>query len=130
MNPCQAHGCSACCHDTEMPITEDDARRLETLGHARAEFSFRNAEGFLQLRTRDAEGPKPCFFLSEGQCGVYASRPAGCRIYPLVLNDQRRVVRDEDCPHRVEFLLDPAAKRRIERIYSQLRKDVRSAGRA
>lgn len=129
MNPCQAHGCSACCHDTEMPLTDDDARRLEALGHDRSDFSFRNADGFLQLRTRDAEGPRPCFFLADGQCSVYADRPAGCRIYPLVLDDQRRLVRDEDCPHRAEFLLDPAAKRRIERIYVQLRKSAAKADR-
>lgn len=120
-SPCLAHGCSLCCHETEMPLTGDDVARLEALGHARADFTVRGEDGLVQLRTRDEEG-KPCFFLREGQCSVYAHRPAGCRIYPLVLNASHRLVRDDECPHRGEFPMDPSAKRRIERILTGARK--------
>lgn len=119
MLPCEKHGCAACCYETEMPLTTDDIARLEALGHARASFVAWSDEGTAQLRTRDEEG-KPCFFLKEGRCSVYADRPAGCRIYPLVLNEHGRVVRDVDCPHRAEFPMDPSAKRRIERVLSRL----------
>ena len=80
-------------------------------------------EGVATLRTREdgaTEQGKPCFFLREDKCSVYADRPAGCRIYPLVLNERERVVRDEDCPHRAEFPILPDAKRRILRVVNNL----------
>lgn len=123
LSPCAKHGCAVCCYDTEMPLTDDDISRLEALGHARAAFVTWSAEGTAQLATVDAsEGMpgRPCFFLKENQCSVYAERPQGCRIYPLVLNERSRLMRDEDCPHRAEFPLDPSAKRRIQRVVSNL----------
>lgn len=125
VSPCARHGCAACCYDTEMPLTEEDISRLEALGHARAAFVAWSNDGTAQLNTVDpAEGAteRPCFFLRDNKCGVYADRPAGCRIYPLVMNERSRVVRDEDCPHRAEFPLDPSAKRRIQRVVSNLAK--------
>lgn len=122
-SPCLAHGCAVCCYDTQMPLSEDDIARLEELGHDRASFIAWSVEGTAQLQTVDAtEGMpgRPCFFLKANQCSVYADRPQGCRIYPLVLNEHGRLARDEDCPHRAEFALDPAAKRRIQRVVSNL----------
>ncbi|HET6404060.1 MAG TPA: YkgJ family cysteine cluster protein [Candidatus Thermoplasmatota archaeon] len=123
-SPCVTHGCAACCYDTEMPLTEDDIRRLEALGHDRAAFVAWSAEGTAQLATRapdDAAAPgRPCFFLKANACSVYADRPQGCRIYPLVLNEHGRLLRDDECPHRGEFALDAGAKRRIQRVLSNL----------
>ena len=120
--PCARHGCAACCYDTEMPLTSDDIARLVALGHAREGFVTYGPDGVATLRTVEpaTEQGKPCFFLREGRCSVYADRPAGCRIYPLVMNERGRVVRDEDCPHRAEFPMDPTAKRRIQRVLSNL----------
>lgn len=122
-SPCEAHGCALCCYDTEMPLTEDDIARLVALGHDRAAFVTYSEEGTAQLNAvppAEAGGARPCFFLQAGKCGVYADRPAGCRIYPLVLNEKMRLVRDDECPHRAEFPLDPTAKRRIQRVLSNL----------
>lgn len=131
-SPCRAHGCALCCYDTEMPVTEDDVARLVALGHDRAAFTTVGAEGWLHLATVEpAEGMpgRPCYFLKDGACSVYAARPQGCRIYPIVLNESSRLVRDEDCPHRAEFPVDPAAKRRIQRILSALDREARSRAR-
>lgn len=116
---CAAHGCAACCYETEMPLTDDDIGRLLALGHKREDFVTYSDEETAQLKVREEKG-KPCFFLREDRCSVYADRPTGCRIYPLVLNERAKVVRDEDCPHRAEFPLDPSAKRRIQRVVSNL----------
>lgn len=124
--PCARHGCAACCYDTEMPLTTDDVARLVALGHPREAFVTHNSEGVATLRTREdetaaAQGKgKPCYFLREERCSVYADRPQGCRIYPLVMNERSRIERDVDCPHRAEFPLDPSAKRRIQRVLSNL----------
>lgn len=118
-NPCLDHGCAVCCHDTHMPVTEDDVAKLAALGHDRSAFTIIGDEGFLQLANVDGK----CFFLKDEQCSVYASRPQGCRIYPFVLTQTGNLTRDEDCPHRREFAHDASAKRRIDRIYVQLRVD-------
>lgn len=128
-SPCVAHGCALCCYDTQMPLTEEDIARLERLGHDRAAFVAWSAEGTAQLATVAAgEGMpgRPCSFLKENACSVYADRPAGCRIYPLVLNENGRLLRDDECPHRAEFPLDPTAKRRIQRVVSNLARKPRS----
>lgn len=104
-----------------MPLTEDDVARLEKLGHARADFIFWNEHGAAQLANVERpDGKKACFFLRDDKCSVYADRPAGCRIYPLVLNEHGKLLRDDECPHRAEFPLDPTAKRRIQRVVSNL----------
>lgn len=131
-NPCLSHGCSFCCFDTEMPLMQEDVDRLAGLGHDPALFSERDEDGQLRLRTVDApEGApgRPCFFLKEGRCSVYSDRPAGCRIFPFVLNESARIVRDEECPHRHEFPMDVAARRRILRIGVQIGRETREAKR-
>lgn len=102
-----------------MPLTDDDIDRLLALGHKRDDFVTYSDDETAQLKVREEQG-KPCFFLRDNRCSVYGSRPTGCRIYPLVLNERAKVVRDEDCPHRAEFPIDPSAKRRIQRVVSNL----------
>ena len=126
-SPCVENACAWCCYDTEMPITEEDVARLVAKGHDRAAFSKRSNEGFLMLNTRDpkeGETRRPCFFLHEDRCSAYADRPQGCRIYPLVMSEQGRLMRDEDCPHRAQFPVDPSAKRRIQKIYATLKREM------
>lgn len=127
LSPCARHACSECCHDTEMPLTEDDAARLVALGHARAAFSRVLPDGTLALRTRDeprADGKRPCFFLRDGLCSVYDDRPAGCRTYPFVLTPEGRLARDEDCPWRAEFASQPATRRRLLRIVAVVQREA------
>lgn len=116
-NPCRAHGCAACCYETQMPVLEEDAKRLETRGFARADFTVVDENGILSLRNVDATtegGKKHCFFLKDDLCSVYSDRPTGCRLYPFVLDEHaKRVVRDVDCPWRREFSQDAGVGRRL-----------------
>lgn len=126
-SPCARHACSACCWDTEMPLTEEDAARLAALGHDITAFSRIGDDGVRYLRTRDearADGKRPCFFLRDGLCSAYADRPAGCRTYPFVLTTDGKVLRDEDCPHAHEFPRDPATGRRLSRIAFTLHREA------
>lgn len=126
-SPCLAHGCDACCWETEMLVSDADIARLEAAGHRREDFLVRDAQGFLQLRNVPAEGGRShCVFLKEGRCSVYADRPQGCRLYPLVLApDAKRVVRDADCPWRAEFSMDPAAGRKLRQLYATILRERR-----
>lgn len=109
-NPCREHRCHICCLDTRMTLTEDDVRRLEAAGHR--DFCRVNDDGDLELVNRGGR----CVFLADGRCRVYDLRPEGCRLYPLVLNlPSGRVVRDELCPHRLEFPVTGERAARLRR---------------
>lgn len=126
--PCIERGCSQCCHDIEMLLTEDDLRRL-----ARArpgeDFWFRADDGYLQLKTRagppaaGSPGGRPCWFLrDDGRCGVHDERPEGCRLYPAVWADELRGAElDADyCPHTDGFLLPTATADAVRRLAKRL----------
>ena len=105
--------------------------RLSALGHDPQAFSRVGEDGMRCLRTvaPQAEGMpgRPCFFLKEGRCSVYADRPEGCRIYPFVMQaEDGRVVRDEDCPFRQEFPRDLGLERRLKRVVLTLRREAAS----
>jgi len=34
------------------------------------------------------------------QCDVYADRPSGCRVYPVILDEEKGVVLDDICDSR------------------------------
>lgn len=125
--PCLTKSCSACCHDTEMLLTEADVLRI-AVARPGEDFAFRTDDGFLQLRTRD--GPpapgmsgRPCTFLDgAGRCTIHEARPEGCRLYPAVWDaDHDRVHLDDDyCPHTTDFLLPPATIDAVRRLADRL----------
>jgi len=136
-NPCFEHACSACCHDTEMILTEDDVQRIEGFLAADAEAARRltageiwwrtAGDGFMELCTKAAPpampGPgRPCVFLeTEGRCGVHAVRPEGCRLYPATWDEGlRRAVLDDDCPHTEAFRIPRATGDAVRRLAQRL----------
>lgn len=81
-----------------MSLTNSDVLRLERAG----------ANGFFEewddgtLRLKNVNGG--CVFLVDGACSVYASRPDGCVLYPLILyTDVDEVGVHELCPFGNEF---------------------------
>lgn len=119
-SPCLAHACRKCCFDTEMPLTEADARRLEGRGFGRDEFA-RTDDGWLRLRNRNGQ----CVFLGPAGCTVHDDRPEGCRLYPLVWDaDERRVVLDvETCPFTREFRITPTQRAAVESLVTELHRE-------
>ena len=107
--PCIPTGCSACCRETTMPVTEAEAKRLSRrTGMQLDSFTWEN-NGILTLL--NDEKTRACVFLltassdvsAEGVCSVYEVRPEGCRKYPIVLNPIDEAILDEGCPHREHF---------------------------
>ena len=88
-------GCFKCCISTEMVLSEDDIRRLETLGYKKEDFVV-YIGGFYRLKNIDGH----CIFLdiSSGKCKVYKYRPIGCRIYPAIYNPRKGFTLDKICP--------------------------------
>ena len=131
--PCIAKGCSACCHDVEMLLTEDDLARLARARPGEG-FWFQADDGYLQLKTRDgpaAQGGqgRPCWFLAaDGRCSVHAARPEGCRLYPAVWADDLRAAEmDIDyCPHTDGFLLPQRTADAVRRLALRLHEERRT----
>jgi dCTP deaminase len=94
--PCLERDCHECCVETEMPLSRRDVERLEDQGHDAGEFTVVE-DGFTFLANVDGT----CFFLDgEGRCSEYGLRPEGCRLYPLVLDEEMSEFdMDNLCPH-------------------------------
>ncbi len=91
-----------------MTLTAEDVGRLAARGHRG--FFRETAGGGLQLVNRRGR----CVFLRGSECAVYADRPEGCRLYPLILDrDLDRAVRDDFCPHAEEFDFGPDDEERL-----------------
>ena len=126
--PCLANGCSACCHDTEMLLSEADILRISV--HETEPF-WHEDDGYLVLRTRD--GPpvaghrgRPCWFLTDnGRCRIHDWRPEGCRLYPAILDADRGRARldDEHCPHTDGFRLPRATDDAVRRLVDRLERE-------
>lgn len=118
--------CALCCYNTEMPLTEDDIRRLEALGYRREEFAVKGPDGVWRLRNVN----RHCYFLdpATGACRVYPWRPEGCRLYPLVYDPSTgEVVVDAECPMHWAVGAEVVEKFRervvqlVEKIYGRVR---------
>ncbi|HTY46843.1 MAG TPA: YkgJ family cysteine cluster protein [Methanomassiliicoccales archaeon] len=100
--------CGRCCHETSMELAEEDVGRLEALGYDPADFVRVDGNGIARLCNLNGA----CFFLVEAErrCRVYPQRPAGCRIYPVNVDELGEVVLDEDCPRA--GTITPSEKKR------------------
>jgi Fe-S-cluster containining protein len=102
-----------------MPLTEEDIKRIESLGYSRNDFAIK-VDGVYRLRNVNGR----CFFLSrDNRCRIYDHRPIGCRIYPVIYDLEKGVVVDEICPKRDEIheedlkKVEPVLKELLRKIY-------------
>ncbi|MBI0583506.1 MAG: YkgJ family cysteine cluster protein [Methanomassiliicoccus sp.] len=88
--------CRKCCQDTMMELCEADMARLERRGHRRQDFSYIGVDGIPRLRNVGTW----CFFYDEEKrrCREYASRPLGCALYPVNVDQDGVPVIDGLCP--------------------------------
>jgi len=101
--------CGICCQETDMMLSEEDIARLEKRGHNRKSFVRIDAEGYALLRNRQGH----CVFynIQERRCEVYAFRPAGCRVYPVVFDEESGVIVDFICHALGSISEDEKARR-------------------
>lgn len=90
--------CGVCCTETEMLLSKRDLKRLERKGFRRIEFAKFDKQGYVQLKNRDGY----CVFYDRDirRCSVYADRPSGCRVYPVILDEEKGIVLDTICESR------------------------------
>lgn len=88
--------CGKCCEETEMELSNSDIKRLEELGYHRETFTTAGKDGVIRLRNVG----KWCYFynVAKKRCRVYANRPLGCYLYPVMYSTNEGIVIDDLCP--------------------------------
>ena len=81
-----------------MLLSKKDIKRLEKKGLSQNLFVQYDRQGYAQLKNRDGY----CVFydLKNRHCSVYEDRPTGCRVYPVILDEEVGIVLDDICESR------------------------------
>jgi Fe-S-cluster containining protein len=81
-----------------MLLSAKDIMRLEKKGYNRNFFVHFDSEGYATLRNYHGH----CVFYDpeKKRCKVRANRPAGCRIYPVIHDEDKGITVDSICPNR------------------------------
>lgn len=78
-----------------MLLSKEDIKRLEGKGYRREFFALFDKEGYARLRNLH----RHCVFydVENRRCKVYRDRPLGCRLYPVIYDEEKGMVVDEVC---------------------------------
>ncbi len=90
--------CGVCCTETEMLLSKEDIKRLVARGYRKNQFVRYDETGYGVLKNHDGY----CFFYDrvKRRCHVYLHRPAGCRVYPVIVDEEKGIVLDTICESR------------------------------
>jgi Fe-S-cluster containining protein len=92
-----------------MLLSTEDIECLERKGYAREFFACYNSQGYFTLR--NCGGYCVFYDVEKQRCRVHASRPSGCRIYPVIYDEDKGIVVDGICPARSTVTEKQKAKR-------------------
>lgn len=96
---CTIHDCVKCCIETRMPLTRFDIDRISEQGYKIKDFVVKRRR---ECQLKNVNGR--CVFLGDDGCKIYSFRPEGCRLYPLVYDeDDGKGVMHDFCPYGHEF---------------------------
>ena len=92
-----------------MLLSAGDIDRLKRKGYGEDFFVLFDKEGYATLRNLQNH----CVFYDVGnqRCTVYHSRPLGCRIYPVIYDEQKGIVIDEVCRAKGKMKEEQIARR-------------------
>ena len=112
--------CGDCCTQTEMLLSNKDIERLQNQGYHKEQFARFNKAGYAVLKNQKGF----CFFYNPMQrrCIVYTVRPSGCRVYPVILDEDKGIVADEIC--RAHATVTEEEKRRKGRLVVRLLDEI------
>ena len=116
--------CGLCCHATEMILLESDLKLIsQYTGLDHEEFSVKKGR-FRVLKNVDGR----CFFYDQktGTCRIYAARPIGCSLYPLVFSEDGHVEVDDYCP--LSRLIPSYEKRKAKLLGGEILRELFSRG--
>lgn len=78
-----------------MLLSQKDIERLVCVGYNRDQFVRLDKAGYSMLRNKR----RRCVFydVEKQRCKEYSSRPEGCRVYPIILDETKGIVIDDIC---------------------------------
>lgn len=90
--------CGVCCTETEMLLSKKDIKRLIDRGYSQKQFVRYDKQGYATLKNRDGY----CVFYdrTNRRCSEYESRPSGCRVYPVIVDEEVGIILDTICESR------------------------------
>ncbi|MCW4006099.1 MAG: YkgJ family cysteine cluster protein [Candidatus Bathyarchaeota archaeon] len=90
--------CGVCCTKTQMLLSNEDISRLESLGYPKSSFVRFDKDSYAILKNRKGY----CVFYDpqKMQCNIYPNRPAGCRVYPVICDEDNSIIVDHICHAR------------------------------
>ncbi len=111
--------CGVCCTETEMLLCLQDITRLEKKGFSKGYFAKFDRQGYAVLKNRNGY----CVFydLKQRRCSVYLDRPSGCRVYPVILDEEKGIVLDVICEFR-DSITEEEKKVKGKRVIKLLEK--------
>jgi Fe-S-cluster containining protein len=84
-----------------MLLSKEDIERLERKGYPRELFVLFDMEGYATLR--NVKGHCVFYDVENRRCMVYVVRPLGCRLYPVIYDEEKGIVADEICRGKARF---------------------------
>jgi hypothetical protein len=107
-----------------MLLSTEDILRLENKGYLKEFFAFYDKDGYVTLRNHQGH----CVFYNPEklQCDVYAERPSGCRVYPVIYDEDHGIVADTIC-HAHKTVTEQEKKRKGKKVLKLLEKIDREA---
>ena len=90
--------CGICCTETEMLLSKKDIKRLEDRGYKQCKFVRYDKLGYATLKNKEGY----CIFYDHTmrRCSEYSNRPSGCRVYPVILDEEKGIILDTICETR------------------------------
>jgi uncharacterized protein len=109
-----------------MLLCAADITRLEKKGYSKESFVRFDKEGYALLRNR--QGFCAFYNTKDRKCDVYADRPAGCRVYPVIFDEDKGVVVDQICHAQGSIFEGEKALRgkRVIRLLEKIDKEAQS----
>jgi Fe-S-cluster containining protein len=92
-----------------MLLSNEDIERFEKRGYVKDSFVKFDQQGYATLRNVSGN----CFFFDAEKvtCKERGNRPLGCRIYPVMLDENKGIVVDDVCPGAHSFTEKQKGKR-------------------
>ena len=119
INICIKNKCIKCCKQTSMLLSYKDIGRIQNKGF-NINYFVRKKNGWLKLKNKDGK----CVFHNGKICLIYDSRPDGCKIYPLIFNEENKnAVIDKECPYKDSFNFNSKDTKKLYSLINQLKSE-------
>jgi Fe-S-cluster containining protein len=102
-----------------MLLANADIERLERKGYTKQFFVQFDSEGYAKLRNQ--EGCCVFYNVEKRRCKVRADRPLGCRIYPVIYDEEKGIVVDDIC-HAKDTVTEKQKAKRGKKVLKLLAK--------